>query len=122
MGCFQSKEDAAGAAPRPAAASKEREVAQLKKLVWRSEEPLDAAALQRKREEFWDTQPYYGGSREIWDALKAACASDPEMAKVLLDAAEVKVMKADMSVSYDARGFRYELPPFVLADPSNLTA
>jgi hypothetical protein len=31
-------------------------------------------------------------------------------------------MKADMSVSYDARGFRYELPPFVLADPSNLTA
>jgi hypothetical protein len=249
MGCFQSKEDAAGAAPRPAAASKEREVAQLKKLVWRSEEPLDAAALQvpaascptgraprrgaravspgmaavghdmvpnpglcgvaavgrlwpimgdlsrshlvcrcpcrqplparlrrppqRKREEFWDTQPYYGGSRgaagsacpcpcqrhpfhiansrrgrasvarvrrglascfcacsasglpglrarsppipppcpklqpraEIWDALKAACASDPEMAKVLLDAAEVKVRRG--AARRRAAGARY---------------
>lgn len=59
---------------------------------------------------------------EIWDALKAACASDLEMAKVLLDAAEVKVMKPDMSVCYDARGFRYELPQYVLADPANLVA
>ena len=61
-------------------------------------------------------------SAEIWDALKAACSSDTEMAKVLLEAAEVKVMKADMSVCYDARGFRYELPPYVLADPTNIVA
>lgn len=44
------------------------------------------------------------------------------MAKVLLDAADVKVMRADMSICYDARGFRYELPQYVLADPSNLEA
>ncbi|KAI8473938.1 MAG: hypothetical protein J3K34DRAFT_409715 [Monoraphidium minutum] len=126
MGCFQSKEEAVaaagggGAGGRPQALAKEQEVAHIKKLVWRSEEPLTAAALQRQRDEFWDTQPFYGGSKEIWDVLKAACASDASMAKVLLEAAEVKVMRPDMSVCYDARGFRYELPPFVLADPANL--
>jgi len=58
---------------------------------------------------------------EIWDALKAAATSDdPALSKAVLEAAEVKVMRPDMSVSYDPRGFRYELPPFVLADPSNL--
>jgi hypothetical protein len=31
-------------------------------------------------------------------------------------------MKPDMSVSYDSRGFRYELPPYVLTAPSNLIA
>ena len=155
---------------------------------------LHAPPPQRKREEFWDTQPYYGGSKgerptagpkhdkamdgpgvptrpaqgervlkaskhptphppptlnrnphaptptlqprtqpqphhpqppllnppEIWDVLKAAIAAEPPLAKVLLEAADVKVVRPDMSASYDSRGFRYDLPQYVLADPTNL--
>ena len=32
-----------------------------------------SAELDDKRREFWDTQPSYGGSAEIWAALKMAC-------------------------------------------------
>ena len=157
MGCFQSKEEGSF----PGAPGKEAEVAALKRAVWAADAPITAAELQAKRNEFWDTQPYYGGSRgarararrgggvrgvcaaparrgpaaaaapapsgrrvvphpaprdsppparihppEIWDALKAAAALDDEMAKAVLEAAEVKVMRPDMSVCYDARGFR----------------
>ncbi|GBF91389.1 hypothetical protein Rsub_04129 [Raphidocelis subcapitata] len=119
MGCFQSKEEAAPGA-RPRGGKQEQEVAQIRKAVWKADQPLTAAELKRRRDEFWDTQPYYGGSKEIWDVLKAAVASEPALAKVLLEAAEVKVVRHDMSVSYDSRGFRYELPQFVLADPTNL--
>lgn len=37
---------------------------------WRSDQPMTAEELERQREVFWDTEPHYGGSREIWDALK----------------------------------------------------
>lgn len=57
---------------------------------------------------------------EIWDALRAATGLDPATALVVLDAAEVKVMRPDMSICYDSRGFRYELPQYVLSDPGNL--
>jgi hypothetical protein len=30
---------------------------------WRSDEPVDEAELRRMREEFWDTEPHYGGDR-----------------------------------------------------------
>lgn len=61
--------------------------------------------LQAKRAEFWETQPYYGGSKEIWTALKAACsAEDMETTKLILEAAGVIVSKSDLSVCYDERG------------------
>jgi hypothetical protein len=132
MGCFNSKPEAVyydadpvtAASAGSAAAVKEYPsgVSAIKRPTWRADPPMTAAALQRKRDEFWETQPYYGGSKEIWDALRAACAADASLAKVLLDAAEVKVTRPDMSVCYDARGFRYELPQYVVADPSNLLA
>lgn len=34
----------------------------LQRPVWTSESRLDEAELQRMRDEFWDTQPAYGGS------------------------------------------------------------
>ncbi|KAK9828429.1 hypothetical protein WJX81_007321 [Elliptochloris bilobata] len=75
----------------------------------------------RKREEYWDTQPHYGGDRVIWDALKAACDEpNPNMAATILDSAGVIVSKADLSECYDAKGFKYELPKFVVAPPQNL--
>lgn len=40
----------------------------------------------------------------IWDALKAAAASDVATAKVILDSAGVVVSTEDMTVCYDERG------------------
>lgn len=80
MGCFQSKEDAAvydqaggvsgiggiggGVGVGGAAAlAKEKEVKELRRCVWCADPPVTAEELKRRREEFWDTQPHYGGSR-----------------------------------------------------------
>ncbi|EIE23586.1 hypothetical protein COCSUDRAFT_53398 [Coccomyxa subellipsoidea C-169] len=114
MGCFCSKlfDDL----PEHVGKSKK-----FKRPVWKSEEPCTESDLQAKREEFWDTQPHYGGDRVIWDALKAACESDLQTAKLILDSAGVVVASDDMSVCYDERGGKYELPKYVLNAPSNLT-
>jgi hypothetical protein len=40
----------------------------------------------------------------IWDALKAAAASDVATAKVILESAGVVVSTKDMTVCYDERG------------------
>lgn len=68
------------------------------------------------------TPPPQTKTAEIWDALRAAISLDPATARAVLDAAEVKVVRADLSASYDARGFRYELPNYVLSDPTNLVS
>eukprot|EP00899_Mesostigma_viride_P016434 jgi/Mesvir1/24792/Mv22044-RA.1 len=87
---------------------------------WTHTEPLTRQQLERMRAEFWDTAPHYGGHREIWDALQAAVNSDPETAALILESAGVMSSTADLSVSYDVRGCKYELPKYVLRDPTNL--
>ncbi|EFN57096.1 hypothetical protein CHLNCDRAFT_15068, partial [Chlorella variabilis] len=76
--------------------------------------------LQRMKDEFWDTEPHYGGDRVIWDALRAACEADLETARIILDSAGVIVAAADMTICYDERGRKYELPRYVISPPSNL--
>lgn len=76
--------------------------------------------LEAMREEFWDTQPHYGGDRVIWDALKAACAADVKTARLIIDTADIIVAGHDMTVCYDAKGAKYELPLYVLSAPTNL--
>jgi hypothetical protein len=70
MGCFQSKEAAAGGgggggggASVSRSLTKEAPTQQYQKPVWTSNPPMSAEELQRKRDEFWDTQPHYGGSK-----------------------------------------------------------
>lgn len=46
----------------------------------------------------------FGAVAVIWDALKAAAASDVVTAKVILDSAGVVVSIEDMTVCYDERG------------------
>lgn len=82
---------------------------------------LTVSELAAKREEFWHTSPSYGGAREIWDVLKAAVdAQDIETARLFVESADIIVALPDMSVCYDVRGGRYEIPKWVMADPSNL--
>lgn len=56
----------------------------------------------------------------IWDALRAACEADLETARIILDSAGVIVAAADMTICYDERGRKYELPRYVISPPSNL--
>ncbi|QDZ20065.1 ubiquitin domain-containing protein [Chloropicon primus] len=106
MGCLNSKEKARkGFKPS-----------------WKSEEPITREKLQQLRDEFWDTAPHYGGESVIWDALKVAVSADDiESAKLILDAADVIISEPDLSVCYDQKGRKYELPVFVLSDPINLS-
>ncbi|KAL6199056.1 hypothetical protein ACLB2K_028843 [Fragaria x ananassa] len=119
MGCTgssQSKEDGA-----------------LKKIrkpkPWKHRQPLTKTQLLQLREEFWDTAPHYGGRKEIWDALRAAAEADLSLAQAIVDSAGVIVQSADLTICYDERGAKYELPKYVLilssishasSDPSSI--
>eukprot|EP00775_Hariotina_reticulata_P000939 gene939-1265_t len=65
---------------------------------WKSQEPLTPAKLQAMRDEFWDTQPHYGGNRVMWDALKAACEADLATARVIIESAGIIVARPDMTI------------------------
>ncbi|KNA08056.1 hypothetical protein SOVF_166170 [Spinacia oleracea] len=87
---------------------------------WRHTEPITRAQLNKMREEFWDTAPHYGGTREIWDALRAAVDADLNLAQTIIDSAGVIVQNHDLTVCYDERGAKYELPNYVMSEPTNL--
>ncbi|KAL4627272.1 hypothetical protein ACB092_05G156300 [Castanea dentata] len=63
---------------------------------------------------------HFGGSCEIWDALRAAAEADLTLAQTIVERAGVIVQSADSTTCYDERGARYELPKYVLSEPTNL--
>ncbi|CAH8278162.1 unnamed protein product [Arabidopsis lyrata] len=81
---------------------------------WAHTEPITRAQLTNMREEFWDTSPHYGGQREIWEALRAAAEADLKLAQTIVDSAGVIVQNRDLTLCWDERGARYELPRYVL--------
>ncbi|KAJ0252689.1 UBD domain-containing protein [Hirschfeldia incana] len=87
---------------------------------WAHTEPITRAQLTNMREEFWDTSPHYGGQREIWDALRAAAEAELTLAQTIIDSAGVIVENRDLTLCWDERGARYELPMYVLSEPTNL--
>jgi hypothetical protein len=89
------------------------------------EPPPTLSELHKKREEFWDTQPSYGGSREIWDVLKAAVTSaqssgDIQTARLFVESAGIIVATPHLTVVFDERGAKYDIPRWVLATPTNV--
>lgn len=56
MGCLISK------AQRNTQAVKNKSKTRISVKDWRSEAPITVEQLRAQREEFWDTQPYYGGN------------------------------------------------------------
>ncbi|KAG9448196.1 hypothetical protein H6P81_014324 [Aristolochia fimbriata] len=88
--------------------------------AWKHTPPLTRTQLKQMRDEFWDTAPHYGGQKEIWDALRAAAEADLSLAQAIVDSAGVIVSSADMTICYDERGAKYELPKYVLSEPTNL--
>jgi len=114
MGCFNSKQE-------QLSKTKTRKDTGYKSPQWKAEAPLDAQELKRKREEFWETQPAYGGAQEIWDTLRAVTSDlDNPSNPLILESAGIIVHGNDLRTSYDERGFKYDLPNFILSEPSNL--
>lgn len=123
MGCMGSKAnecEKAGTATTASSSNSSSKKKVVKPKPWKHPTPLSRSELNRMREEFWDTSPHYGGQREIWDALKAACEAEKGLAQAIVDSANIFVDRPDLSVCYDERGAKYELPKFVLSDPTNL--
>ncbi|XP_062096469.1 uncharacterized protein LOC133802212 [Humulus lupulus] len=87
---------------------------------WKHPQPITKTQLMQLREEFWDTAPHYGGRKEIWDALRAAAEADLTLAQAIVDSAGVIIQSADLTICYDERGAKYELPKYVLSEPTNL--
>jgi hypothetical protein len=87
---------------------------------WTATPPLNRrSCLTRKRAEFWETQPSYGGSPEVWAALRSAIES-PDMRLAILESAEIRLPSQTWTEIYDSRGCKYDLPNYVLSDPINL--
>ncbi|KAK4744284.1 hypothetical protein SAY87_010596 [Trapa incisa] len=87
---------------------------------WKHPQPITKSQLIQLRDEFWDTAPHYGGSKEIWDALRAAAEADLALAQAIVDSAGVIIQNPDLTVCFDERGAKYELPKYVLSEPANL--
>ncbi|XP_044381075.1 ubiquitin domain-containing protein 1 [Triticum aestivum] len=114
MGC-------AGSTPKGAAAAGGEATKKVRKpKPWKHPQPITIAQLRQMRDEFWDTAPHYGGRKEIWDALRAASEADVALAQAIVESAGVIVSNADLTLCYDERGAKYELPKYVLSEPTNL--
>lgn len=87
---------------------------------WKHNQAITTTQLKQMRDEFWDTAPHYGGQKEIWDALRAAAEAELSLAQTIVDSAGIIVSNSDMTICYDERGAKYELPKYVLSEPTNL--
>lgn len=115
MGCFASRA-AGGGADDWDGAVRDAE-------AWSVEPALTAEQLARLRAEFWETR--VEGRTEMWQALRfAAEAESPELRSEAIKAAGLRPAnkRGTLAAIYDERGALYELPVYVLRDPSNLGA
>ncbi|KVH89457.1 hypothetical protein Ccrd_008560 [Cynara cardunculus var. scolymus] len=87
---------------------------------WRHNRPITGEQLTNMRNMFWHNAPHFGGRQEIWSALRAAAESDLPYAQAIIDNNGIRVENPYMTVCYDEGGARYELPLYVLAEPTNL--
>lgn len=58
---------------------------------------------------------------QTWNALKEACEADEldETIFTILKAAGVKLIDKTLQMSYDDNGYKYDIPIFVINDPSD---
>ncbi|PIA42033.1 hypothetical protein AQUCO_02100107v1 [Aquilegia coerulea] len=88
---------------------------------WKHPLPITRAQLNQMREEFWETAPHSGGQKEIWDVLREAAEAELTVAQAIVDSAGVIISSVGLATCYDKRGAKYELPNYVLSEPTNLS-
>lgn len=72
--------------------------------------------LEGKRQEFWRSRRT--GHRGIWLCLKQACEADEESAALILQINEIFMDSTNIQICLDTDGNRYELPVWVINNPS----
>ncbi|WPG99630.1 Hypothetical protein R9X50_00244800 [Acrodontium crateriforme] len=94
--------------------------------------PWSRSLLEKERADFFDTR--VTGRQEVWDALRLACDvirhGDLAEAQGILDAINVtcphgrvasgRGSKREKGGLYDEYGALYEIPPWILADPTDV--
>lgn len=79
--------------------------------VW--ETNLTKSEISLKIKEFWETR--VDGSPKFWEILKQACDEpDCKKAEHLVKSSGLNMAEGHLLLSYDERGHRYELPPYVI--------
>lgn len=57
---------------------------------------------------------------QTWNALRFACdSSDTATIVATLKAAGIKLLNKSLQMSYDTQSFRYDIPVFMINDPSS---
>mmetsp|Transcript_31339 Transcript_31339/g.99979 ORF Transcript_31339/g.99979 Transcript_31339/m.99979 type:complete len:148 (+) Transcript_31339:496-939(+) len=94
--------------------------------AWKHEKIIGPTKLAKLRDDFWECQPHYGGKKEIWEALKASCecmlTGDMTMARTIVEASGIRVVRPDFTCVYDSLGNKYDLPKYLMSKPSNLVS
>ena len=79
--------------------------------AWETE--LTKAEIEGKIKEFWETR--IDGNPRMWEKLKEACMEpDVKKAEAIVRGCGLRMHDGMISLCYDERGHRFELPPFVL--------
>lgn len=108
--------------PRASAASHRQTFLSKIAITWCSPVPVTREELERRRVEFWDTAPAYGGQEVVWSALREAIEVgnvDMETARAILSSAGITTPTGRLTEAYDDHGFRYIIPVYCLCDPAN---
>lgn len=79
------------------------------------EATITPSQLQQKRQEFWVN--FRGSNRSSCLILKQAVEADPASAKLMLEMEGFLLENGTMEKCVSPNGHKYEIPPFVLADP-----
>ncbi|KAL7592056.1 hypothetical protein Lser_V15G32426 [Lactuca serriola] len=88
---------------------------------WRHEgNRVSWSELHEMRTTFWRNAPRYAGRAAIWEALEAAAECDLTYAQRILDSNSIRYPNGDMTLCIDDEGTRYELPPYLLSEPTNM--
>ncbi|GJV50362.1 ubiquitin domain-containing protein 1-like protein [Tanacetum coccineum] len=92
----------------------------IKPRPWQHDDRISSDELREMRNIFWHNIPRFGGQPDIWRALRRAAESDLPYAQAIIDENNLRLGNPDMTVVFDDTGFRYELPLYVLSEPSNM--
>ncbi|XP_002167583.2 ubiquitin domain-containing protein 1 [Hydra vulgaris] len=88
---------------------------------WKSETPITIGQLRSKRDEYWETQPAFGGRVEIYDALRAACETDDiTLAQAIVNGANITLPSGSLTDAYDELGNHYTIPIYCISLPTNI--
>lgn len=94
--------------------------------LWKPESPLTQSDLSNLRAEFWHTSGSgaYGGNKVYWDALQESCQAlldgDLALADSIIKAANLKPQNHSLSLSFDAKGNEFRIPPYCYSRPTRL--